>query len=67
MSTPTETADEIEQIIDATSVAQLLELIAGICHEKAEHLRSNWQDNTSARCWERDAAKLLALAIKLEN
>ena len=31
----------------------ILEMIANICHEKAEHLRSNWQDESSAQLWER--------------
>lgn len=67
MSIPSDAADVIEQTIDATSLARLLEIVAEICHEKAEHLRANWQDNASAQPWLRDAAKLQKLAAKLEN
>ena len=67
VSIPSDAADVIEQTIDATSLARLLEIVAEICHEKAEHLRSNWQDVNAAKSWESDAAKLQKLAAKLEN
>jgi hypothetical protein len=57
----------IEEVVDRSSLEHLLELIADLCNDKAEHLRTNWQDVYAARCWERDAAKLLKLAPKLEN
>lgn len=41
----------LELVIDATSLRSVLEMLAEICHEKADHLASNWQDHTSARAW----------------
>jgi len=43
--------DQIESIIDATSVKALLEAISDICGEKSEHVASNWQDAATARVW----------------
>lgn len=43
--------DQIESIIDATSVKALLEAISDICGEKSEHVASNWQDGTTSRVW----------------
>lgn len=67
MAIPSDAADVLEQIIDSSSLERLLELVADVCHEKAEHLRSNWQDRNTAKSWERDAAKLLKLAPRLEH
>jgi hypothetical protein len=67
MPVPSDASFVLEQIIDASSIERLLELIADVCHEKAEHLRSAWQDANAAKSWERDAAKLLKLAPKFEN
>jgi hypothetical protein len=60
-----EILDAIEQLIDQSDLKQCLEDIVQICHAKAEHLRSNWQDEVGARSWERDAKKLDRL--KVEN
>ena len=48
-----EVKDQLEAMIDKTSLNDVLEMLAEICHEKAEHLRCNWQDETAARQWER--------------
>jgi hypothetical protein len=47
--------DVIEQMIDRLGTRGVLEIIASIAHDKADHLRSNWQDEGAARQWERDA------------
>lgn len=43
--------DQIESIIDATSVKALLEALSDICGAKSEHVACNWQDATTARVW----------------
>lgn len=55
----------IEEAIDAGGISAVIDALVRVCFEKAEHLRSNWQDNVSARSWERDARKLDR--IKTEN
>lgn len=40
-------------MIDQYGVSAVLDSIAEICALKAEHLRTNWQDETEAKEWER--------------
>lgn len=47
--------EQIEQIIDSSSVPALMIVIEDVCHGKAEHIRTNWQDEQSAAVWERFA------------
>ena len=49
---------KLEAIVDSATLFDVVEVLVGICHGKAEHLRSDWQDERSARTWER-AAKTL--------
>jgi hypothetical protein len=48
----TKVEDQIERIIDQASLRQVLEAVAYVCWEKAEHIRSNWQDEHLARDWD---------------
>jgi hypothetical protein len=43
---------KLEQLIDRSSLAMVLLVISEICHDKAEHIRTNWQDAPLARLWE---------------
>ena len=61
-----ELQDELEQLLDKTTLATVIELLANICILKAEHLRTNWQDDKTAKCWDQDGLKLTKLASKLE-
>jgi hypothetical protein len=45
--------DALETLIDSKSLPDVLLALETVCHEKADHLRSNWQDAESARAWER--------------
>jgi hypothetical protein len=63
-----EIIEAAEQSVDQSSLATFLEnVVAHICHAKAEHLRTNWQDEAGAQAWEHDARKISALLTKLEN
>jgi hypothetical protein len=55
----------LEQMVDMTSVAAVLESLATICHEKADHLREAWQDRGSARTWDKDGKRIQALSAKV--
>jgi hypothetical protein len=52
MSRPNLT-EEIESLIDQSSVLDVLTAIELICAEKAEHIRHNWQDRATARPWDK--------------
>jgi hypothetical protein len=47
--------ETLEQYIDMHGLDFVLAGLASVCREKAEHLRSNWQDERSAKQWERKA------------
>ena len=43
----------LEAMIDADDLSSVLDAVAEICYGKAEHLRSNWQDEIGGKIWER--------------
>jgi hypothetical protein len=65
----TDTARILEELVDSTSVMDVLEALATVCYDKAEHLRSNWPDlpDTSAMMWERAATKILGFHARFSK
>jgi hypothetical protein len=43
--------DTIETLIDRCGLSSVLMALSEICGDKAEHIRSNWQDEILARDW----------------
>lgn len=43
----------LESMIDQFGMIHILEALAIIAREKADHLRTNWQDEPAAKAWER--------------
>jgi hypothetical protein len=66
-NTNTESARQLESLLDTMGVKTLVELLSDICFEKAEHLRSNWQDNGSAKVWDKNAKVLQSAELKLQD
>jgi hypothetical protein len=62
-----EYAGTVEDIEDKIGIKALTEMLAGISFEKAEHLRTNWQDETTAKWWERVGKLFDKTALKLEK
>ena len=56
---------ELEELLDASNVREILEALVDICHGKADHLRANWQDDVSAKGWERDARTIDKIISKI--
>ncbi len=48
-------AYQMEQLLDSLGVVDFVEMLTSICYEKADHVRSNWQDEVLAKAWERNA------------
>jgi hypothetical protein len=48
--TPEQKTD-LESMIDGASLYRVIEALVEICHEKAEHMSSNWQDKALAKDW----------------
>jgi len=62
-----EMLETLEDMVDSGSIGDVLETLIELCHEKAEHLRSNWGDDAEAKAWERDGRKIGRLIGKLEH
>ena len=59
--------DELESIVDASCLTAVIKMLAQVCYEKADHLRSNWQDEEAAQTWNHDADLLNSTAARLDN
>jgi len=57
----------LETLVDDVGLTGIVNALSEICLAKAEHLRANWQDESSAEIWERDAAALSEVTLSLEN
>lgn len=44
--------NEIEQMIDRHGLPSILGALSAICSDKAEHIRTNWQDENTAKLWD---------------
>ena len=50
--------ESMEEYVDRYSLALLLEQLADLCAEKAEHVQTNWQDSDIAGDWSKAARYL---------
>lgn len=50
--------NQLESLVDSHSLETVIEALAEICFLKGEHLRTNWQDKTTAKVWEKVGNKL---------
>lgn len=57
----------LEAMIDRNGLPAVIDMLATICGEKAEHLAATWQDASTAKVWDRDATLLRKLAVKVED
>jgi hypothetical protein len=55
----------LETMVDTVGLRNVIWALEHIANEKADHLRANWQNKTSARTWEIDARLLGRLAVRL--
>lgn len=51
--TKTDLVEQLEHIVDAHSLLDVLTALELMCLEKGEHLRCNWQDERTAKNWGR--------------
>lgn len=61
--TPEQTV-ELERLIDSTSLTAVLNALTEICHGKAEHVSSAWQDRNLSARWQTAARLVDILAAK---
>lgn len=60
-----ERLDALEAMIDKIGLNAVVETLAEVCSAKADHIRTNWQDEPLAKGWDRRAARLINVAVKL--
>lgn len=53
----------LEDMIDATSVEDLITGVEVVCREKADHIRAEWQDEALAKDWEAVARVLSKVVL----
>jgi hypothetical protein len=53
---------QLEQLIDATSLVNVLNSIADTCSQKAEHIRTSYSDEGLAQLWDKRAKQVGLLA-----
>jgi len=58
-------ATTLEMLVDSNGLDGVLEMLAGICHEKSSHVEEAWQDRALARAWTRNAVKVERLVSAL--
>lgn len=44
--------EEMERVVDASTLLDTVAALELMCYEKAAHIRENWQDNALASQWE---------------
>lgn len=62
-----EDLEALETLIDRYSLGGVVNGLYHLCAAKADHLRSDWQDEIAAKGWDRDGRKLATCENKLEN
>jgi hypothetical protein len=62
-----ELAETLEALVDQSSMRDVLFMLASIAAEKAQHLREAWQDETTAKRWDKDAKLVEACGCKVNN
>jgi hypothetical protein len=48
----------LEGLVEQLTLAAILEMLERICHKKAENLRTHWNDEESAKLWEKAARQI---------
>lgn len=56
---------DLENLVDRFGLGHVLSALVEMCHEKANHLRSNWQDATTARVWDANAKTIDKVILKI--
>lgn len=61
-----DTTVQLELMIDSEGLTSILEQITEICHEKADHILTNYQDRSLAAAWTRNAELIDKLTTRIE-
>ena len=59
--------DELETIVDRIGLAKVLDMLSDIAYEKAAHVRSNWQDDQTAKVWSKAGNRVYKAQMEVEG
>lgn len=59
--------DTLEALVDSASLGAVLEALVEICREKAEHIRTNWQDRETAHVWDTGAGRVARASVEIPH
>ena len=59
--------EQLEDLVDVTSFQEVLEMLANVAGEKAEHLRVNWQSENDARIYDEVEEVLIKTMVTLQK
>lgn len=65
--TPEQAQKTLEEIVDAFGLTVVCDMLGGICDEKAEHLRDEYNDQRSAKAWAEAARAFHATEIRVRD
>jgi ribosomal protein S12 methylthiotransferase accessory factor YcaO len=55
--------ETLESLVDQLTLSAILEMLERISHKKAENLREHWQDEKTAKLWEKAARQIELINI----
>lgn len=58
MMTQAKLVETLEALVDGEDLSHVLIALNLVCVEKAEHIRCNWQDQQTAKVWDRAATAI---------
>jgi hypothetical protein len=58
---------ELELMVDRHGPVEVLWMLAQVCADKADHLATDWQDESSAKQWEKRMGKIESVASRLDQ
>ena len=61
------TKDMLEKLVDENRLSRIIGNLEDISYEKADHLRSNWQDENTAKIWDKASVILANTQNKLKE
>jgi len=62
-----ENKEKVEAIIDIVGMFSFMCMVGDICDEKADHIRSNWQDENLAKVWDKEAKVIHSATHKISK
>lgn len=49
---------KMESLLDAYGLTEMINALITVCYDKADHVRTNWQDENMGKAWDYTARQL---------